>query len=108
MSEISNGKKKVYKQKCFSLSQLRRGSLSNLIFMEVYKKTIYRGELPKRGELGQFLGLRGGLAEKEGLVFLMGGLIPQCTLCHGRKKNNADKDNLNRPVDEIETNQNWI
>ena len=41
---------------------------------------IYREDLPEKGGLGQFADLRGGLAEKEGVVFLRGGLIPQCTL----------------------------
>ena len=38
--------------------------------------------MPKKGGLGQFADLRGGLGKKEGLVFLKeGGLIPQCKLC---------------------------
>ena len=40
----------------------------------------YREDLPEKEGLGQFADLRGGLAEKEGVVFLRGGLIPQCTL----------------------------
>ena len=47
-------------------------------------KNQYRGgELLKKGELGQFANLRGCLARKKGVVFLRGGLIPQCTLCGG-------------------------
>ena len=49
-----------------------------------------------------------GFGEKDGLVFLRGGLIPQCTLCHGRKKNNVDKDKLNGPDNGLQINQNWI
>ena len=41
---------------------------------------IYREDLPEKGGLGQFADLRGGLAEKKEVVFLRGGLIPQCTL----------------------------
>ena len=41
---------------------------------------IHRDDLPEKGGLGQFADLRGGLAQKEGVVFLRGGLIPQCTL----------------------------
>ena len=37
------------------------------------EKPIYRGGLPKKGGLGQFVDLRGGLARKRGVVFLMGG-----------------------------------
>ena len=33
------------------------------------KNQWYRGELPKTGELGQFAGLRGGLAKKRGWPF---------------------------------------
>ena len=48
----------------------------------VNEKPIKRGELPKKGGLGQFADLRGGgLGKKEGVVFLRGeGLIPQCPL----------------------------
>ena len=50
-----------------------------------HEKAKYRGGLPKKEELGgQFADLRvGGLGKKEGVgvVFLRGGLIPQCTLC---------------------------
>ena len=35
-------------------------------------------------------------------------MIPQCTLCHGRKKNNVDKGNLNESDDGLQINQNWI
>ena len=38
-------------------------------------KNQYIGGLPKKGGLGQFVDLRGGLARK-GVVFLRGGLIP--------------------------------
>ena len=43
----------------------------------------YRGEnCLKRGGLGWFSDLRGGLARKREVVFSRGGgLIPQCTLC---------------------------
>ena len=50
------------------------------IFRGVHKKPIYRGELPKKGGLGQFADLRGAW-QKRGGVFLSGGLIPQFTLC---------------------------
>ena len=38
---------------------------------------MYREDLPEKEGLGQFADLRGGLVEKEGVVFLRGGLIPQ-------------------------------
>ena len=43
---------------------------------------IYIGRicLKRGGGLGQFADLRGGLAEKEGVISLRGGLIPQGTL----------------------------
>ena len=44
------------------------------------QKTIYRGDCLKRGCLGHFVDLMGGLGKTEG-----GGLIPQCTLCSPRK-----------------------
>ena len=41
------------------------GSLKNLIFRGVNEKSVYRGELPKKGGFGQFANLRGGgLGEK--------------------------------------------
>ena len=46
----------------------------------VHEKPIYRRELPKKGGLGKFAVLRGGLAKTWGMVFLRSGLIPQCTL----------------------------
>ena len=45
-------------------------------------KDQYRGGLPKKGGLGQFVNLRGGLARKRGDGIFDGGLIPQCTLCY--------------------------
>ena len=48
-----------------------------------HEKPIYRAGLPKMGGLGQFADLmgEGGLAGKEeGVMFLSGGLLPQCTL----------------------------
>ena len=43
------------------------------------EKPIYRGRLPKKGGLGQFVGLRGGAwQEREGGAFEGGGLISQC------------------------------
>ena len=63
--------------------------------------------MPKKGELGQFAGLRGGLAKKKGWCF-GGGLIVQCTLCHGRKKNKVGKDYSNEPDDGLQMNQNCI
>ena len=45
----------------------------------VHEKPIYIGELPKKGGLGQFAGLRGwgwGLDKKEGVVFLKGSWYP--------------------------------
>ena len=45
------------------------------------EKLIYRRELPKKGELGQFADLRGGpLGKKEGVVVFEREVIPQCTL----------------------------
>ena len=41
-----------------------------------YKKSIYWKELPKKGELGKFAGLRGGLLKKRG----GGGVISQCAI----------------------------
>ena len=35
------------------------GSLKNSIFRGTHEKTIYRGELPKKGVFGQFVDLRG-------------------------------------------------
>ena len=39
------------------------------------KNPIYRGELPKKGELGRFAALKGGLAKKQkgGWSFFFGG-----------------------------------
>ena len=36
------------------------------------KKTMYRGGLPKKKGLGQFVVLKRGLAKKGGMVFLRG------------------------------------
>ena len=45
------------------------------------KISIYGGIAWNKGELGHFADLiRGRLTEKEGVVFLRGGLIPQYTL----------------------------
>ena len=38
--------------------------MKNLTFRVVNGKPIYRWGLPKRGEFGQFAGLRGGLGKK--------------------------------------------
>ena len=50
------------------------------------KKTIYRGELPKKEELGQFadlrLGERGGSAKKRGMVFLRWAKYPNAHYGH--------------------------
>ena len=43
----------------------------------VHEKPIYRGRLPKKGGLGQFSDLRGGLDKKERGGVFDGGLIPQ-------------------------------
>lgn len=48
--------------------------------------------LPKKGELRQFVGLM-GLGKKEGVVFLMGVLIPQCTLWRNDKGCINEEDN---------------
>ena len=37
--------------------------------------------VPKKGGLGHFADLGGGLRKKEGGGVFEGGLIPQCTLC---------------------------
>ena len=54
--------------------------------------------LPKKGEggggLGQFANLGGGLGEKEGMVFLRGRLIPQCTLWRNDKAYINENDNF--------------
>ena len=42
------------------------GSLKNPIFRWGHAKPMYSKELPKKGELGQFAGLRGHLAKKRG------------------------------------------
>ena len=51
------------------------GSRKNPSFRGGHEKPIYRGggALPKKGELGQFADLRGGLARKKRVVFLRGG-----------------------------------
>ena len=41
---------------------------------------MYREELPKKGGLGQFAGLRGGLAKKRGVMFLRGADTPMHTM----------------------------
>ena len=45
-----------------------------------YKKPIYRGDLPEKEGAWTVCRFKGDLAEIEGVVFLRGGLIPQCTL----------------------------
>ena len=45
-----------------------------------HEKPIYRGGLPKKGELGQFVDFSGELGKKEGGGVFEAGLIPQCTL----------------------------
>ena len=105
-SEIFNYK--VYKQKCFSvitknlnweiltknLVTFKRwdgvkddkfeyyGGSLKIRFLRGggFTKNQYIGGLPKKGRLGQFADLTEGLAKKRGVVFLRGGLIPQCTL----------------------------
>ena len=47
------------------------GLLKNLIF-RVGSQKKYIGGLPKKGGLGQFEDLRGGLAKKKSVVFLRG------------------------------------
>ena len=49
-----------------------------------------------------------GLGRKRRGGVFEGGLIPQCTLCYGRKKNIVDKDNSTGFDDGFQTNQNWI
>ena len=45
-----------------------------------HEKSVYRGELAKKGGFGQFANLRGGgLGEKEGVVFLRGVDTPMHT-----------------------------
>ena len=43
-------------------------------------KPIYIGRLPKKGGLGQFVGLGGGLARKRGWCFSGGGDTPMLTM----------------------------
>ena len=55
------------------------------IFTEKLKNPVFRQagmgeESGKRGGLGQFADLSGEFGKKEGVVFLRGGLKPQCTL----------------------------
>ena len=51
---------------------IMKGSLKNLIFKGIHKKRIHRGNCLKRGRLGKFADLRGGLASKNGMVLLRG------------------------------------
>ena len=54
-------------------------SLKNQIFRGwVNEKSKYRGDCLKRGGLGQFADLKGGMVKKKVWCF-WGGLIPQCT-----------------------------
>ena len=55
----------------------------------------------KRGACTVFTSIR-GFGKKEGVVVLRSA-DTQCTLCHGR-----NKDNLSGPDDGLKTNQNWI
>ena len=48
---------------------------------------IYKGVLPKKGGLTQFVDLRGAWQERRGGVFER-GLIPQCTLCYLQARGN--------------------
>ena len=96
--------KKTYKQKCFSLSLTKNLVTSkkwdgvkdekfyygreqkNLIFRkEVHEKPIYKGKLPKKGNVEQFVDLKKrGLVEKMEVVFLRkaggGGDTPLYTI----------------------------
>ena len=59
------------------------GSLKNPNFSGGHEKPIYRGDCLKRGALGQFADIKGGLVKKRGWCYWGGGgggLIPQCTL----------------------------
>ena len=60
--------------------------MKNPSFTGVTKNQYIRRNCLKRGGLDslQFKGDGGELAEKEGVVFLRGGLIPQCTLLVGQ------------------------
>ena len=53
-----------------------------------HKKPIYREELPKKGGgvFGQFADLRGGLGEKEEMVFLRGVGTPVHTMLRNLSK----------------------
>ena len=57
---------------------LYEDSLKNSIFRGGHEKGIYKGQLPKKGGLGQFFNLRGGggLGQKVGSVFIIA-----CILC---------------------------
>ena len=66
--------KKVYKQKCFSRSQLR---IFRVEGEGGHKKSIYRGNCLKRGGAWTVCRFKRGLGQKEEVVFLRGGLIPQ-------------------------------
>ena len=62
-------------------SNIMGGSLKNLIFrVGAHEKSIYRGNCLKRGWLGQFSDLSGGLAKKKGVVFLRGVDTPMHTM----------------------------
>ena len=57
------------------------GSLKNPTFRGQFTKNQYRKwGFPKKGGLGQFVNLRGGLAKKREWCFCGVGVIPQCTL----------------------------
>ena len=42
------------------------------------------------------------------LIVVQSGVHHTCGGGHGRKKNNANKDNLDGPDDGLKVNQNWI
>ena len=42
----------------------------------VHEKPIYKGELPKKGDLEQFVDLRGSLVKKTGVFFLTAICLP--------------------------------
>ena len=72
----------------FLLGEVRRG----LSLLQNFQRggligSKLMGGFPKKWGLGQFAGLRRGLAKNRGGVFLSGDLYPKCTLAFREKSN---------------------
>ena len=80
--------------------------VKNFNILGVHWKTKIEGALPKKGGLGQFADLRGegGLGKKEGVLFLRGGLIPQCTLCNSDNFRELIQNNTTHFLSEFISN----